>query len=84
MKFPKVKLFDRNIGSTIRTLRLARKWTQEELSKKTGYTPICISSIENNRLYVNDYKLRELAKAFDLTEDELKLLALTPRNKVAI
>jgi len=52
------------IGKTIRRLRLAKKWTQEELAERAGLHPTYIGGIERGERNVGLDNLLKLARAF--------------------
>jgi len=58
-------------GERVRQLRLARKWTQEDLAAEAELNPVQISHIENG---ANEPKLTtilRLARALGITASEL-------------
>jgi len=56
----------RGIGAKLRSLRLHRRLTLEELSKRTGYSISALSKMENERLGLSYDKLARLAVAFEV------------------
>ncbi len=58
-------------GQNVRTARLARGWTQEELARRSGLATVQISRIERGRREVRITTLLRLMKAFDVTANEL-------------
>ncbi len=55
-------MMDERFGDRIRRLRLARRWSQQELSLRSGISTPHISSIERGKRYPSlDYALRMAA-----------------------
>lgn len=69
-------------GSTITYYRKQRGMTQVELSKKSGISRAYLSLIENERLEITDEMYSKIAKALDVSIDELKNEDSTPTNKL--
>jgi transcriptional regulator with XRE-family HTH domain len=59
------KTLQRQLAKGVRTLRLARRWTQEELADKAGLHRSYLSRIERARANVRINKLDALARALD-------------------
>jgi transcriptional regulator with XRE-family HTH domain len=58
-------------GQNVRTARLARGWTQEDLAHKTGLASVQVSRIERGRREVRITTLLRLLSALDLAPNEL-------------
>jgi transcriptional regulator with XRE-family HTH domain len=58
-------------GQNVRAARLARGWTQEELSRQTGLASVQISRIERGKREVRISTLLRLVKALDVSADDL-------------
>ena len=60
------------LGETVRHLRLARRWTQQELAKRSGIAQGMITNVERGK-YPNPTAntLLRLATAFSITVDNL-------------
>ena len=58
-------------GQNVRALRLAKGWTQEELSERSGLASVQVSRIERGKREVRMSTLLRLMKAFDVSADEL-------------
>ena len=66
-----------NLGIRIKTLRKAKGWSQLELSKRTSISRPRIAQIETNpSTEVKSETMRSLAKAFDLTVEQLSSISL--------
>jgi transcriptional regulator with XRE-family HTH domain len=66
-----------NLGIRIKTLRKAKGWSQLELSKRTNISRPRIAQIETNpSTEVKSETMRSLAKAFDLTVEQLSSISL--------
>jgi SOS-response transcriptional repressor LexA len=66
-----------NLGTRIKTLRKAKGWSQLELSKRTSISRPRIAQIETNPgTEVKAETMRSLAKAFDLTVEQLSSVSL--------
>lgn len=66
-----------NLGTRIKTLRKAKGWSQLELSKRTSISRPRIAQIETNPgTEVKSETMRSLAKAFDLTVEQLSSVSL--------
>ncbi len=59
------------IGSRIRELRKARKWTQEILAEKSGIEPSNISHIERAATKLSLQTLVSIANALEVSADDL-------------
>ena len=64
----------KNIGKNIRIIREIKDLTQEGLAKLTGYSQRHISRLENNQSPINEKCLNSIAKALDISKDEIKKL----------
>jgi len=61
-----------SIASVVRTLRLERGWTQQELAERAGLTAQTISNIERGRSErIYDGTVESLASAFGVTPSTL-------------
>ena len=58
-------------GQNVRAARLARSWTQEELSRRTGLAVVQISRIERARREVRLTTLLRLMAALEVTAERL-------------
>jgi transcriptional regulator with XRE-family HTH domain len=58
-------------GTNIRTRREQKKWSQEELSVKTGVTKNTISDIETGQKFARAKTYAKLAEVFDTEPYEL-------------
>lgn len=58
-------------GRNVRTARLARGWTQEQLADETGLASVQISRIERGTREVRLTTLLRLLRALDLNPDRL-------------
>jgi transcriptional regulator with XRE-family HTH domain len=71
------------LGENVRTLRKARKWTQQELAQHTGLAQNHLSMIETGQAtQVAPQTLQRLARAFGITVDEL--LQETPPTTISV
>ncbi len=61
----------KNIASVIKSKRIAHGMTQKELAQKLLVSRQAVSSWERNKTYPDLGKLKEIARIFDLTMDEL-------------
>ena len=59
------------LGRRVRELRRSRKWTQEELAHRTERTTAYISRIETGQQNPSILTVRSLAKAFDVSVNDL-------------
>lgn len=60
-----------NFGEKIQKLRNQNKWTQEELAEKLYVSRTAVSKWESGKGYPNIDSLKEIAKIFNITIDEL-------------
>ena len=69
-------------GENVRRARHERRWTQEDLSGKTGLAVVQISRIERGKREIRLTTLLRLLDAFDLPPDALlEGIARQPRGK---
>ncbi len=61
----------RRIGVGIRTLRLTRRLTQEDLAARSGLTVQALSNIENGKSLVSLANLEMIAKALDVSIQDM-------------
>ncbi len=61
----------RRIGVGIRTLRLTRHLTQEELAARSGLTVQALSNIENGKSLVSLVNLELIARALDVSIQDM-------------
>lgn len=62
----------KNLAKNIKTLRIEKGWTQEELAEKSGVTYTTIIKLEQGVVDNPTLKtLESLAKVFEITLDEL-------------
>jgi len=66
------------LGERIRTLRIARGWTQEELATKIDTTKHVISNWERNKGNPDPEQITVLANAFEVSADYLLGLSNFP------
>ncbi len=59
------------LGQTLRDLRLAHSWTQEELAERAGVHPHYVSDIERGKRNVAIVNLTYLADALGMSAAEL-------------
>ncbi len=64
----------RTIGEHIARARIARRWTQEELARRSGLSASNLCSIETNRVRPRLSTLRLLAETLEIDVDELARL----------
>ena len=60
-----------NFGEKIQKLRNQNKWTQEELAEKLYVSRTAVSKWESGKGYPNIDSLKDIAKIFNITIDEL-------------
>jgi len=72
-----------NLGKTIKDLRIARHWTQDELAYRANITAANISRIETGKHGPSTQLLNSLAKAFGMKSYQLVALAEGERLPVA-
>lgn len=65
-----------NIARAIRTCRLARRLSQQELAKRVDISPSYLSLLEGGRKEPSLPLLRDLAEALELSIDLLMLTAI--------
>ncbi len=53
-------------GEVIRMLRELKRWTQEELARRSGISPTNLSALENGKLEIGKRRAEQLAKAFNV------------------
>ena len=58
-------------GSNVRTARLARGWTQEDLAHRTGLASVQVSRIERGRREIRLTTFLRLLTALDAAPEEL-------------
>ena len=61
----------KNLGETIKSLRLEREWTQMQLAKKVGVSYGMISMWENNVNEPKAFYVKKLAQVFEISTDYL-------------
>jgi len=71
LKLPPLDVDPRSIGMRLSQLRKAKGYTQIALARKTGLTQALISSYERNRLRLNAETVIRLAKALNVSTDDL-------------
>jgi transcriptional regulator with XRE-family HTH domain len=59
--------------NTIRELRESRGWTQLELANKLGVTPATVYNWERGRYEPSASKLRQIARLFEVSMDDIAL-----------
>lgn len=55
-----------NTGAVIHMLRELKRWTQQELARRSGIHASNISLLENGRVEIGKKRAEQLAKAFDV------------------
>ena len=65
-----------HIGNSIKTIRLARGYSQEQLSNKSGLAQNVISRIERDMHKPTDETLRSLSLALDVDPDVFYYLSI--------
>ena len=60
---------------TIQELRESRHWTQLELANQLGVRPESISNWERGRAQPRYRYLRQIAELFEMSPDDIKLVA---------
>ena len=68
---------------TIRRLREERGWTQLEVAYRLGVTPVTIYNWERGRTEPRASQLRQLARLFGVSMDDMALEGEDPRNQAA-
>ena len=58
-------------GQNVRTARLARSWTQEDLAHATGLAVVQVSRIERGKREIRLTTFLRLLAAFDVAPEEL-------------
>jgi transcriptional regulator with XRE-family HTH domain len=53
-------------GEVIRMLRELKGWTQAELARYSGISPMNISLLENEKVEIGKKHVEQLARAFDI------------------
>ncbi len=71
-----------SIGENVRQIRLEQRYTQTEIARRCGVTPAAISGLEHGDFTPSTSLLARLAKALDVTADEL-LKAPVPLAKAS-
>lgn len=61
----------RLVGTNVRTLRVAKGWTQEQFAERSGFSQQYISGLESGRRNPTVLSLFELAQALDVAPAEL-------------
>ncbi|MEB6122778.1 helix-turn-helix domain-containing protein [Mammaliicoccus sciuri] len=59
------------LGKIIKKIRLSKKWTQKDLSAKTGFSQNTISNHENGNRTVGEKEVATYAKAFNISTKEI-------------
>lgn len=54
------------LGKIIKKIRLSKKWTQKDLSEKTGFSQNTISNHENGNRTIGEKEVSKYAEAFNL------------------
>lgn len=67
------------LGERIKSTRISRKWTQEQLAKKVHATKQVISNWERGKANPDPKQIIALANAFDVSSDYLLGLSNLPR-----
>ena len=58
---------------TIRELREDRGWTQLELAKRLGVTPVTVYNSERGKYEPTASKLRQIARVFEVSMDSIAI-----------
>jgi len=58
-------------GQNVRSLRLARGWTQEDLAHEAGLAPVQVSRIERGKREIRLTTLLRLVNALEVSPTEL-------------
>lgn len=61
----------RNLGPNIVALRKRNYLSQEDLSKKTGISRVCLSRYERGKMWASDDHIAKLCGFFKLSRQEL-------------
>ena len=61
----------RTVGENVRSLRLARGWTQEQFAERSGFSQQYISGLESGRRNPTVVSLFELAQALGVAPARL-------------
>lgn len=59
------------LGKIIKKIRLSKKWTQKDLSVKTGFSQNTISNHENGNRTVGEKEVATYAKAFNISTKDI-------------
>ncbi len=70
-----------SIGDNIKTIRLARNITQQELALRSDLTPSYISKLEQKKLSISLKSLNRIAKTLDIDTKELITLHETQKKE---
>lgn len=72
--------YHKNIGRVLQRLRLRRGWTLQMMSYLSGYTVPALREIEGGVVTVNDYKLKEFGKLFNMHHEAIRSMADTTKD----
>ncbi len=73
-----------SIGKRIKTIRVAKGWTQASLAEKSGVEPSNISHIERAATKLSLPTLVNIANALEVTLDELAFGSLVKSTHVSV
>jgi transcriptional regulator with XRE-family HTH domain len=68
---------------TIRELRQGRGWTQLELANRLGVTPSTVYNWERDKHPLSAAMLRQIARVFEVSMDDIVLPAATVEGNAA-
>lgn len=69
------------LGKIIKEIRLSKKWTQKDLSKKTGFSQNTISNHENGNRTIGNKELQIYADAFAMSFSDIQDKIEIKRNE---
>ncbi|MGD8815319.1 MAG: helix-turn-helix transcriptional regulator [Anaerolineales bacterium] len=61
----------KSLKNRIKVFRAMKDWTQEELAHRVGVTRKTINTIENGRFVPSTYLALKIAKAFEVSVEEV-------------
>lgn len=65
-----ISLVDR-FRTSMKAMRLAKEWSQEDLGNKAGYASSYISEIERGKVTPSLYLIDDIAKVFEVDQTEM-------------
>ncbi|QNK61022.1 helix-turn-helix transcriptional regulator [Pedobacter sp. PAMC26386] len=73
MRLEMMKNMTNIVGKKIKELRLRKQWSQEELADRLNTSMVTISRIEHSRIERSVYRMKKIAKLFEISYEDFFL-----------